>query len=610
MMFNWLLSLVRFRTLAVRVLVPTIAALSIAALGSIAYLTKETRANTIASSVAAAERTIGQFKTLRSYYTKYVVEVAKRAGSLQIGVDHRTKPGVIPLPATMIHDLSAELSAQENGIQLALYSAYPFPNRSSRKLDPFQTEALEFVTNNPGQTFIRTVEMSGGTFVRVAQADVMAAQACVGCHNQHPESPKTDWRLNDVRGVLEVVTPINAEIVRNQLMMSHVQWGLLGTYGALGGMLSLLLYRLGRRMRSLQQAAEAAARGDLTVTLSDSGARDEVGAVTSSFSSMLENLRSLVGGIKTLSMNVEDTTDEMVGGLNQLAQGTENGAAAVHHTSAATEEMTATVKQNAENATRTHELTQQAVKKAGAGADTVAQAVRSMGELSESCRRVSEMVGLVNEIAFTTNILALNAAVEAARAGDQGRGFSVVATEVRRLSARTASAAAEIQKLVRDSNEKTQDAQKLVEQSGRVFEEINEAVSAVTHNASEIAAACREQSTGIQEVNSAVVAMNQLIQTSTAMITQSTTVAEELRREAHSLASVVSRFNVGDGEVPDTQLRKPAHASPARHSGREPPPEPALEPASETSEQELAEAVVRDFFESLEPPSDRTRRRN
>lgn len=571
-MLSWLLTIVRFRTLAVRVLVPTIAALSIAALGSIAYLRSETRANTIASSVAAAERTISQFKTLRSYYTKHIVEVAKRGSNLKVGVDHRTQPGTIPLPATMIHDLSAELSAQENGIQLALYSAYPFPNRASRKLDPFQTEALDFVTSNPGQTFIRTVEIGGGTFVRVAQADVMAAQACVGCHNQHPESPKTDWRLDDVRGVLEVVTPINSEIVRNQLMMANVQWGLVGTYGALGALLSLLLYRLGRRISSLQQAAEAAARGDLTVELSDSGARDEVGAVTNSFSSMLANLRSLVGGIKTLSMNVEGSAGEMVGGLNQLARGTEDGAVAVHQTSAATEEMTATVNRNAENATRTHELTQQAVTKASAGADTVAQAVRSMGELTDSSRRVSEIVGLVDEIAFQTNILALNAAVEAARAGDQGRGFAVVAAEVRRLSARTAGAAAEIQKLVRDSNGKTLDAQKLVEKSGRVFEEINEAVSAMTHNASEIAAACREQSTGIQEVNKAVVAMNHLVQTSTDMIGQSTTVAEELRREAQSLASVISRFNVGEAEVPDTRLHTPVDVPPAEPEAREPRP--------------------------------------
>jgi methyl-accepting chemotaxis protein len=574
MTLSWLLTIVRFRTLAVRVLVPTIAALSIAALGSIAYLRQKTRANTIASSVAAAERTIGQFKTLRAYYTKYVVEVAKRGSSLQVGVEHRTQSGTIPLPATMIHDLSAELSAQENGIQLALYSAYPFPNRASRKLDPFQTEALDFVTRNPGQTFIRTVEMSGGTFVRVAQADVMSAQACVGCHNQHPESPKTNWRLNDVRGVLEVVTPINSEIVRNELMMANVQWGLVGTYGALGGLLSLLLYRLGRRISSLQRAAEAAARGDLTVKLSDSSARDEVGAVTDSFSSMLANLRSLVGGIKTLSANVEGSAAEMVGGLNQLARGTEDGSVAVHQTSAATEEMTATVNRNAENATRTHELTQQAVRKASAGADTVAQAVRSMGELSASSRRVSEIVGLVDEIAFQTNMLALNAAVEAARAGDQGRGFAVVAAEVRRLSARTKGAAAEIQKLVQDSNGRTLDAQKLVEKSGRVFEEINQAVSAMTHNASEIAAACREQSTGIQEVNKAVVAMNHLVQTSTDMIGQSTTVAEELRREAQSLASVISRFNVGQGEAPDTRLRTPGDAPPAEHDAREPGPEP------------------------------------
>jgi methyl-accepting chemotaxis protein len=143
-----------------------------------------------------------------------------------------------------------------------------------------------------------------------------------------------------------------------------------------------------------------------------------------------------------------------------------------------------------------------------------------------------------------------------------------------------------------------------------VFQEINEAVSAVTHNASEIAAACREQSTGIQEVNRAVVAMNQLVQTSTAMIGQSTTVAEGLRREAQSLASLVSRFNVGEGEVPDTRLGKLANAPPAKPSRRERRPAPTLGRASDPSEAELAQAVVRGFFEAIEPPTDRTKRRD
>jgi methyl-accepting chemotaxis protein len=596
----------RYRTVAVRILVPTILALSLATLGSVAYLRAETRENTVASSVAAAQRTIGQFKTLRGYYTKYVVDVAKRDSTLRVGIDHKKEGGIIPLPATMIHDLSEELSTQDQGIRLALYSPYPFPNRASRALDAFQTEAVEFVTKNPKETFVRTVEMDGGTFVRVAQADLMAAQACVTCHNSHPDSPKTDWRLNDVRGVLEVVTPINAELVRNQSMMTHVEWGLAGVYGGLGVLLAMLLIRLGQRMRTLQRAAEAAARGDLTVALPAAGSRDEVDAVTRSFSSMLANLRSLVGGIKTLSANVEETTGEMVGGLNQLARGTENGAAAVHETSAATEQMTATVKQNAENATRTHELTQQAVRKASAGAQTVAHAVRSMSELSASSQRVSEIVGLVDEIAFRTSMLALNAAVEAARAGEHGRGFSVVASEVRRLSARTARAAEEIQTLVKDSNGKTIDTQKLVEESGRVFKEIDEAVSTVTRNASEIAAACREQSTGIQEVNTAVVAMNHLVQTSTAMIAQSTSVAEGLKKEAQSLATVVARFNVGDRAA-----AREAAPLPGRGGGT-PPRQPEAVPGNpqHVNEDEVAQVVVRDFFESLRPPANGVRRRD
>ena len=185
------------------------------------------QSDVVKGSVTSAEETVNQFKTLRAYYTKNVIKKVLANDGLKPSLNHQQDPNGVPLPATVIHDLS-KLLAEEN-TQIKLYSAFPFPNRANRELDSFQREAWEALRQNPTGSFVRKVEENGERRVRVAIADKMVAQVCVDCHNSHPASQKTDWQLNDVRGVLEVDALIEGQLAAaEQLVGKVLMAGLIG----------------------------------------------------------------------------------------------------------------------------------------------------------------------------------------------------------------------------------------------------------------------------------------------------------------------------------------------------------------------------------------------
>ncbi|MCP4431108.1 MAG: DUF3365 domain-containing protein, partial [Gammaproteobacteria bacterium] len=166
--------------------------------------------NIIDNAVHDAEKTVLQFKTIRAYYTNNIIKTVIKGQDIRPAIDHRNNNNAVPLPATMIHDLSQLL--EEKGILLNLYSKYPFPNRGDRQLDDFQQRAWEYLTRNPDQTYSEEQIVGDKPILRVAVADKMVSDACVNCHNSRADTPKNDWRLNDVRGVLEVSTDITQQI--------------------------------------------------------------------------------------------------------------------------------------------------------------------------------------------------------------------------------------------------------------------------------------------------------------------------------------------------------------------------------------------------------------
>ena len=291
-------------------------------------------------------------------------------------------------------------------------------------------------------------------------------------------------------------------------------------------------------------AAQRVAGGDLSVGVLANG-RDETARLLQALSEMTHNLRTLVGEVASGAHTVADTSAQIAQGNLDLSQRTEEQASTLEETASSLEELTSTVQQNAHNARQASQLAVGASEVARKGGQVVSQVVSTMTGISESSRKIADIISVIDGIAFQTNILALNAAVEAARAGEQGRGFAVVAAEVRSLAQRSAAAAKEIKVLIGDSVNKVDAGTKLVDAAGRTMEEIVASVKQVTELIAEIAAASQEQSAGIEQVNTAVTQMDQVVQQNASLVEEATAATESMKEQAGSLLQIVSRFNLG-----------------------------------------------------------------
>ncbi|OND20066.1 hypothetical protein AQ928_17205 [Burkholderia pseudomallei] len=296
------------------------------------------------------------------------------------------------------------------------------------------------------------------------------------------------------------------------------------------------------------EAASLAARiaaGDLTRPVAV-----RAGDGTSMMAAMRDmqgRLRSTIVGIRRAAESIAAASHEIASGNHDLSRRTEQQAASLEETAASMEELTATVKQNAENARQASGLANNASEIALKGNDVVSRVIGTMGEINDSSRKIADIIGVIDGIAFQTNILALNAAVEAARAGEQGRGFAVVAGEVRSLAQRSATAAKEIKQLIDASVERVNNGSALVGQAGETMTEILQAVRRVTDIMGEIAAASEEQSSGISQVGRAVTQMDEMTQQNAALVEEAAAAASSLQEQAARLRESVSAFQVGDG---------------------------------------------------------------
>jgi methyl-accepting chemotaxis protein len=300
--------------------------------------------------------------------------------------------------------------------------------------------------------------------------------------------------------------------------------------------------------RPIQNAVSTARRvadGDLSVRIEASG-RDETGQLLGALAEMTQNLRILVGEVAGGAHTVSDTSAQIAQGNVDLSQRTEEQASTLEETASSLEELTSTVTQNAHNARQASQLAVGASDVARRGGQVVGQVVTTMSGISESSRKISDIISVIDGIAFQTNILALNAAVEAARAGEQGRGFAVVAAEVRNLAQRSASAAKEIKTLIGDSVNKVDAGTKLVDAAGKTMDEIVGSVKQVTDLISEIAAASQEQSAGIEQVNTAITQMDQVVQQNASLVEEATAATESMKEQASALLQTVSKFRLGD----------------------------------------------------------------
>ncbi|GAB6850081.1 methyl-accepting chemotaxis protein [Paraburkholderia sp. A1RI_3L] len=285
------------------------------------------------------------------------------------------------------------------------------------------------------------------------------------------------------------------------------------------------------------------ARGDLTNRL-EARSHDEMGQLVKGLGAMQSGLVETVQQVMRGSESITQSTREIAAGNNDLSQRTEEQAASLQETAASMEQLTSTVKQNADNARQAHGLAEQASQITARGATVVSDVIGTMSDIDRSSQRIVDIIGVIEGIAFQTNILALNAAVEAARAGEQGRGFAVVASEVRSLAQRSAVAAKEIKELIGDSVDRVTAGSRLVGTAGETMEEIRRAIAQVAGIMNEISAASNEQSDGIEQVNVAVSQMDQVSQQNAALVEQASAAAMSLEEQASALQQAVSKFRL------------------------------------------------------------------
>ena len=327
------------------------------------------------------------------------------------------------------------------------------------------------------------------------------------------------------------------------------------------------------------------------------GSQDELGSLLDSLRRMDSKLVEIVGEVRGSADAVGSAARQLSHGNDDLSQRTQEQAAALEETASSMEQMTATVKQNADNARQANQLAVGAREQAERGGAVVHRAISAMGEINTSSRKISDIIGVIDEIAFQTNLLALNAAVEAARAGEQGRGFAVVATEVRNLAQRSASAAKEIKGLINDSVDKVKVGSELVDESGKTLSEIMESVKKVTDIVAEIAAASEEQSAGIEQVNNAITQMDNVTQQNAAVVEQASAASKAMEEQSSTLVAQIGYFKLGkgssaheirQGDTAAMRAHRPAFANshpltrprPTAVAPRKPAPAPAPVPAA------------------------------
>jgi methyl-accepting chemotaxis protein len=359
----------------------------------------------------------------------------------------------------------------------------------------------------------------------------------------------------------------SAEKAANATLSGIIVGGLaVGVLAIFAGM--WLVRSITRPLDEAVKLVRGVAEGDLTQRI-EVHSTDEIGQLMQALHDMNDSLVRVVGQVRSGTDTVSTASTQIAAGNLDLSSRTEEQAASLEETASSMEQLTSTVKQNAENARQANQLVSSTADVAVKGGQVVGQVVDTMASIKDSSRKIADIIGVIDGIAFQTNILALNAAVEAARAGEQGRGFAVVASEVRNLAQRSAGAAKEIKALIEDSVGKVDAGGKLVDEAGKTMGEVVASVKHVTDIMGEIAAASSEQSAGIEQVNQAIAQMDEVVQQNAALVEQAAAAAESLQDQASQLAQAVSVFKL-DGAgyaaqpVPRAQRDVAEERAPAR----------------------------------------------
>ena len=445
----------------------------------------------------------------------------------------------------------------------------PLIKQTSTEIGVIQKKLESLVTSSEGKTLMSTVARKredyiatrNAVFAAIKQADFLAAESLL----KEKMLPASESYL----AAMAKVHVYETEQARNDSAAlgggirssSIVLLILLGVSLGVGATMAVVITRsVTIPLHEAVGAATAIAGSDLSQSV-DSARKDELGDLLRALGLMQGALRDLVGQVRNSTDSIATASSEIAIGNQDLSTRTEQTASNLQQTASSMEQLTGTVMQSADSARQANQLATSAAEVAARGGVVVAQVVATMDDINASSKKIADIIGVIDGIAFQTNILALNAAVEAARAGEQGRGFAVVAGEVRSLAQRSAEAAKEIKGLIGASVEKVQGGSRLVADAGKTMTEIVSSVQRVSDIIGEITAASAEQSDGIGQVNTAVSQLDQMTQQNAALVEESAAAAQSLKEQAARLSQVVGTFRLEAGSAA-TSSSKPAPAHP------------------------------------------------
>ena len=485
------------------------------------------------------------------------------AGNLNQRMDVST------LPAGFLRDISIGMNNLLEAVIGPLNMAATYVDHLSKGVIPSEITAsyngdFNIIKNNLNACghAIKALVADGNLLADAAEAGVLTTRADATQH------------LGEYRKVIEglnatldaIVTPLNMaannlESIAHGNVPAKITEHYNGDFNNIKDNLNICIDSINALLGDGQMLADAARDGRVSVRADASSHQGDFRKIVDGMNETLEMIVGPIGTVKVSVETINTAAREIAQGNADLSRRTEEQAASLEKTAASMEELSATVKQNADNAKQANQLASAASNVAVKGGNVVSEVVATMSAINTSAKKIENIIAVIDGIAFQTNILALNAAVEAARAGEQGRGFAVVAGEVRNLAQRSATAAKEIKELISDSVNKTAEGTQQVEHAGNTMHEIVTSVKRVSDIISEIAAASQEQSIGIEQVNDAIMKMDDVTQQNTALVEEAAAAAESMMEQADELMNAVSVFKL-DGEVQN----KRAHNSPMRNS--------------------------------------------